>query len=148
MTEHSDALRAALERLIVCGEANPEYRHLAEPLEQARAALAATPPSDDRGHVHRHPTGSPMYHDECDLTDHPTAASTDTPFRRVVDDLTEGCGCACHTGTGYNAACRHCQPQMYEAVPPSDGCECHGGTEVASCAHCVVLAPPSEPSDG
>lgn len=24
--------------------------------------------------------------------------------------------------------------------PPDDGCECHGGTEVASCSHCVQLA--------
>ncbi len=39
--------------------------------------------------------------------------SDKTPFQRVVDDLTGGCGCGCHTGIGYNAACRHCQPQFY-----------------------------------
>ncbi len=69
-----------------------------------------------------------------------------TPFQRVVDDLTGGCGCGCHTGIGYNTACRHCVPQFYPpersagAAPIDDGCECHGGTEVASCEHCVVLA--------
>ena len=35
---------------------------------------------------------------------------SESPFRRVVDDLTGGCGCACHTGIGYNTACSHCQP--------------------------------------
>ncbi len=39
--------------------------------------------------------------------------SDKTPFQRVVDDLTDGCGCGCHTGIGYNAACRHCVPQFY-----------------------------------
>jgi hypothetical protein len=29
-------------------------------------------------------------------------------FRDVVDDLTGGCGCVCHTGTGYNTTCAHC----------------------------------------
>lgn len=34
----------------------------------------------------------------------------ETPFQRVVDDLSGGCGCACHTGTGYRTSCEHCQP--------------------------------------
>lgn len=34
------------------------------------------------------------------------------PFRAVVDDLTGGCGCACHTGIGYNTACAHCRPGL------------------------------------
>lgn len=34
--------------------------------------------------------------------------SPDSPFRKVVDDLTDGCGCACHTGTGYRTSCEHC----------------------------------------
>lgn len=33
-----------------------------------------------------------------------------SPFQRVVDDLSGGCGCACHTGTGYRTSCEHCQP--------------------------------------
>jgi hypothetical protein len=33
-----------------------------------------------------------------------------TPFQRVVDELSGGCGCACHTGTGYRTSCEHCQP--------------------------------------
>jgi cephalosporin hydroxylase len=33
-----------------------------------------------------------------------------TPFQQVTDDLTDGCGCACHTGVGYNSACGHCRP--------------------------------------
>jgi hypothetical protein len=48
----------------------------------------------------------------------PTPA--DSPFRKVVDDLTGGCGCACHTGIGYNAACGHCQaaaPTPAEPLP-------------------------------
>lgn len=39
--------------------------------------------------------------------------ASDSPFRRVVDDLTDGCGCACHTGLGYNAACEHCWPSQW-----------------------------------
>jgi hypothetical protein len=35
----------------------------------------------------------------------------ETPFQRVVDDLTDGCGCACHTGLGYRSSCEHC-PRM------------------------------------
>lgn len=31
-----------------------------------------------------------------------------TPFQRVTDDLTGGCGCGCHTGIGYRTACDHC----------------------------------------
>lgn len=31
-----------------------------------------------------------------------------TPFQRVTDALTGGCGCACHTGTGYHTSCDHC----------------------------------------
>lgn len=34
--------------------------------------------------------------------------TTKTPFQRVVDELTDGCGCACHTGTGYRSSCAHC----------------------------------------
>jgi hypothetical protein len=34
--------------------------------------------------------------------------TTDSPFRRVIDDLTDGCGCCCHTGLGYRAGCEHC----------------------------------------
>jgi hypothetical protein len=30
------------------------------------------------------------------------------PFRDVVDALTNGCGCACHTGIGYRSSCYHC----------------------------------------
>jgi hypothetical protein len=41
----------------------------------------------------------------------PTAVPTQTPFRQVVDDLTGGCGCACHTGLGYDSSCVHCQGQ-------------------------------------
>lgn len=33
-----------------------------------------------------------------------------SPFQKVVDDLTNGCGCACHTGTGYRSSCEHCFP--------------------------------------
>lgn len=35
-----------------------------------------------------------------------------TPFEQVTDDLTGGCGCACHTGTGYRSACVHCTPTV------------------------------------
>lgn len=35
---------------------------------------------------------------------------TKTPFQKVTDDLTGGCGCACHTGTGYRTSCEHCSP--------------------------------------
>lgn len=35
---------------------------------------------------------------------------TETPFQRVVDEMTGGCGCACHTGTGYRSSCEHCWP--------------------------------------
>lgn len=31
-------------------------------------------------------------------------------FRKVVDEVTDGCGCACHTGIGYKTACSHCLP--------------------------------------
>lgn len=31
-----------------------------------------------------------------------------SPFRDVTDDLTGDCGCACHTGVGYNTSCAHC----------------------------------------
>lgn len=31
-----------------------------------------------------------------------------TPFQQVTDDVTGGCGCACHTGTGYRSSCDHC----------------------------------------
>lgn len=41
----------------------------------------------------------------------------DSPFRDVVDDLTGGCGCACHTGTGYRTSCDHCRP-MPQPHPP------------------------------
>jgi hypothetical protein len=39
-----------------------------------------------------------------------------SPFRQVVDDLTGGCGCGCHTGIGYNSSCEHCRP----VSPPSE----------------------------
>jgi hypothetical protein len=42
-----------------------------------------------------------------DATSHRAAK---TPFERVVDDLSGGCGCACHTGTGYRTSCEHCHP--------------------------------------
>ncbi len=43
----------------------------------------------------------------------PTTAGPErkSPFREVVDEMTDGCGCACHTGLGYNTACEHCQPE-------------------------------------
>jgi hypothetical protein len=35
-----------------------------------------------------------------------------TPFQRVTDDLTGGCGCACHTGIGHRTSCEHCYRQV------------------------------------
>jgi hypothetical protein len=29
-------------------------------------------------------------------------------FREMTDAFTDGCGCACHTGAGYNSSCDHC----------------------------------------
>ena len=31
-----------------------------------------------------------------------------TPFQKVVDAMSGGCGCACHTGVGYRTSCEHC----------------------------------------
>jgi len=44
-------------------------------------------------------------------TDGPSRSSrlgASSPFQKVTDDLTDGCGCACHTGTGYRSSCDHC----------------------------------------
>lgn len=38
------------------------------------------------------------------------ASEPKTPFQKVTDDLTGGCGCVCHTGTGYRTSCEHCYP--------------------------------------
>lgn len=38
-----------------------------------------------------------------------------TPFQLAIDDLTHGCGCACHAGVGYRTACVHCAPRC---APP------------------------------
>lgn len=29
-------------------------------------------------------------------------------YQRVIDLVTDGCGCACHTGIGYRSSCEHC----------------------------------------
>lgn len=34
-----------------------------------------------------------------------------TPFERVTDELTDGCGCACNTDD--RAGCPHCPPLPY-----------------------------------
>jgi len=46
-----------------------------------------------------------------DAAPSPAAEAGESPFQRVVDDLSGGCGCACHGGIGYNAACGHCVPR-------------------------------------
>ena len=74
-----------------------------------------------------------------------------TPFQRVVDDLTEGDGCACHTGTGYNSACRHCQPQMYSegAAPRAEGLDVERlrkALKALPVADMVVQFPTNDPS--
>ncbi len=65
-------------------------------------------------------------------------AGEKTPFQKVVDDLTDGCGCACHTGTGYRTLCEHCRPDTeitsYEPEHPDPGIAQHGN-----------LPPPSKP---
>lgn len=52
----------------------------------------------------------PLGNDDWDDGMNPAPSQTKTPFQRVVDDLTDGCGCACHTGTGYRSSCDHCWP--------------------------------------
>jgi len=32
-----------------------------------------------------------------------------TDYQKITDELTDGCGCACHTGMGYKTGCSHCQ---------------------------------------
>jgi len=44
-----------------------------------------------------------------------------TPFQRVTDDLTGGCGCACHTGIGYRTACDHCAASPASNKPATLG---------------------------
>lgn len=56
-----------------------------------------------------------------------TSKQSKSPFQRVVDELTDGCGCACHTGTGYRTSCEHCtvhwdkHGQMHRGPVPTPG---------------------------
>jgi len=66
--------------------------------------------------------------------------SEQSPFRQVVDDMTGGCGCACHTGLGYNAACSHCHPsEPTGPLPPEGGPMC--------CQEDTVAAHPADSAE-
>lgn len=59
----------------------------------------------------------------------PSSSETrESPFRQAVRDASGvNCGCACHTGTGYDSACIHCQArQESPASEPEDIAQLRG----------------------
>lgn len=68
----------------------------------------------------------------------------ETPFRKVVDDLTGGCGCACHTGTGYRSSCVHC----YSGGPGRSVVTTPGWHPAENCVDDECPLHPTEPAPG
>ena len=51
-----------------------------------------------------------------------TSEAVDSAFRRVTRESNPyGCGCACHTGTGYDSSCAHCAPVPRTSEEPTEG---------------------------